>query len=283
MVNGAECEPYLTCDDRLMREQRGRRGRRRAPHARTRMRRRARSSSASRTTSREALAAMRGGGRRLRRTWRWWRCRSRYPMGSDKQLIQILHRPGDARREGRAADTRGAGAQRRHRPRRASGACATAHPLISRIVTVNGGAVAQAAAICEAPIGALRQRSARVLRRLARDARAADHGRADDGPARCLGLEVPVVKGTSGILALTAAEVERPPPGALHPLRRAASRPAPMRPDAAGDVRPHPRTTTWRARSSSGSDGLHRLRLPAPTSARRTSRWCITSTTPRAR
>lgn len=205
IINGGECEPYLSCDDRLMRDRAGAvvDGARILRHA---------------IGAREvlvgieankpaAIAAMRKAAQPFGEvTIR--RVPNRYPMGSDKQLIRTLigkEVPAD----GRAADVgvlvhNVATAYAVHRALRGG------EPLVRRIVTVNGGAVA-APRNLEVPIGA-------PIRELFEHC-----GGFVDEPARLVvggpmmgqqlaTADAPVVKGISGVLALTRAEIARPEP-----------------------------------------------------------------------
>jgi electron transport complex protein RnfC len=198
-VNGAECEPYMTCDDRLMRERAEQivDGVRlmlhalQAPDAVI----------AIEDNKPEAVARMKAACRNDRQI-RVAVVPSRYPAGSAKQLIQILtglETPAGGRGTDTGVLVHNIGtAYAVHRALR------QAHPLISRIVTVTGGAVAQPQNL-EAPIGALVEDLLAFC------------GGAMETTARLLmggpmmgqplpGTRVPIVKGTNGILALTAAE-----------------------------------------------------------------------------
>ncbi len=197
-VNGAECEPYMTCDDRLMRE--------RAEHIVDGVRLMLHALQASNAViaiedKPEAAACMKAACRHEQHV-QVVVVPSRYPAGSAKQLIQILtglETPAGGRGTDTGVLVHNVGtAYAVHRALR------QAHPLISRIVTVTGGAVAQPQNL-EAPIGTLVEDLLAFC------------GGVTEAPARLLmggpmmgqplpGTQVPIVKGTNGILALTAAE-----------------------------------------------------------------------------
>ena len=199
-VNGAECEPYMTCDDRLMRE--------RAEHIVDGVRLMLHALQAPNAViaiednKPEAVARMKAACQNEGQI-RVAVVPSRYPAGSAKQLIQILtglETPAGGRGTDTGVLVHNVGtAYAVHRALR------QARPLISRIVTVTGGAVAEPKNL-EAPIGALVEDLLAFC------------GGTTDAPARLLmggpmmghplpGTQVPIVKGTNGILALTAAEL----------------------------------------------------------------------------
>ncbi len=202
VINGGECEPYLSCDDRLMRERAadvvdGMRIIRHAIGAREIL-------CGIEDNKPEALAAMREAAAPFGEV-RVVSVPSRYPMGSDKQLIQVLTGK-EVPAEGRAADV-GVLVHNVGTANAVHRALRRGEPLVSRIVTVNGGAVALPCNL-EVPLGAMLS----VL---------LEHcGGYVEQPARLVmggpmmghplaSADVPVIKGTSGILALTRAEVER--------------------------------------------------------------------------
>lgn len=205
IMNGGECEPYLTCDDRLMRERAGEvvEGIRLIRHA---------------TGAREvlvgiednkpeAIAAMTAAA--VNTEVKVVTVPAMYPMGSEKQLIQVLTGQ-EVPAGGRAADI-GVLVHNVGTAYAVQQALCLGRPLVSRIVTVSGGAV-RAPGNLEVPIGAL-----------ASDLIKASGGLSED-PARLVlggpmmgmqlsGLEVPIIKGSGGVLALTSAEVEANRPG----------------------------------------------------------------------
>jgi len=201
VINGAECEPYLTCDDRLMQEHADEvvDGIRIMMHA---------------LGVKEALVAIEENKpqaiQRMREAAKIdGRVRvvavpTRYPMGSEKHLVQtligretparaltadigvVVHNPATARAVGHAVRL--------------------GKPLTERIVTVTGGAITTPSNLLT-PIGV----SIATL---------VDHcGGFREEPARLLNggpmmgqsipsLKAPVVKGSNGVLALSAAEVQ---------------------------------------------------------------------------
>ncbi|MEW5890238.1 MAG: electron transport complex subunit RsxC [Pseudomonadota bacterium] len=200
IVNGGECEPYLSCDDRLMRDRAAEivDGIRIALHATG-----AKEALVGIEDNKpEAIAAMQAAAAAYAEI-KVKPVPARYPMGSEKQLILVLMgrevpamgRPSDI---GVLVHNVGTLVAVRE-------AIRFGRPLISRLVTLNGGA-ARAPGNIEVPIGALveevidfangfKEAPARLLM---------------GGPMMGMPLphmRVPVVKGTSGILALTAAEV----------------------------------------------------------------------------
>ncbi|MGF1659253.1 MAG: electron transport complex subunit RsxC [Rubrimonas sp.] len=205
VINAAECEPYLTCDDRLLRE--------RAEEVADGAGIIARAVGATRiivaieANKREAIAAMRlhdwAFGKKLAIAV----VPTQYPMGSERHLVQML--------TGRETPARALTAELGILVHNA----ATAHavhlavrygePLISRVVTVSGDAVARPANV-QALIGAT---VSDIL----------DHcGGLVGEPDRLLlggpmmgqpirNLRVPIVKGTNGILALSRDETRSNP------------------------------------------------------------------------
>jgi electron transport complex protein RnfC len=202
LINGGECEPYLSCDDRLMRERAagavdGMRIIRHAIGAREIV-------CGIEDNKPEALAAMRAAAEPFAEV-KIVAVPSRYPMGSDKQLIEVLT-GREVPAEGRAADV-GVLVHNVGTAHAVHRAVRLGQPLVSRIVTVNGGAIA-APRNLEVPVGALLSELVEAC------------GGCAEAPARLVmggpmmghplpSLEVPVIKGTSGILALTRAEVEQ--------------------------------------------------------------------------
>ncbi len=199
ILNGGECEPYLSCDDRLMREHAAEvvDGARLMLHA----------SGASRAliaierNKPQALAAMRRAAAASSDV-AVVELPTRYPMGSEKHLVWYLlgeEVPAD----GRAVDLgvvvhNVATAQAVHRALRFG------QPLVERLVTVNGAAVrlpgnyrvAIGTLVQDvlAHVGLVRQPARLVL----------------GGPMMGQAIphtRVPVVKGSNGILALTGEEV----------------------------------------------------------------------------
>lgn len=200
LMNGGECEPYLSCDDRVMRDFAddvvdGIRIMLRATGAATAL-------VGIEDNKPEAIAAMTAAAHPFPEV-EVRPLPARYPMGSERQLILMLtgrEVPADARPADVGVVVHNVGtANAVHRALRQGEA------LTHRIVTVNGGAVPRPGNIL-VPIGAL---VADVLA----------FAGCTETPARLImggpmmgtalpHANVPVVKGTSGILALRADEVE---------------------------------------------------------------------------
>ena len=199
IMNGGECEPYLTCDDRLMRERADEvvKGIRLIRHA----------VGASEVlvgiedNKPEAIAAMANAAQGSEVQVK--AVPAMYPMGSEKQLIQALIRK-EVPAGGRAADI-GVLVHNVGTAYAVWEAVAKGRPLVSRIVTVSGGAVV-APNNLEVPIGTPVEALFQAC--------GGFHG----DPARLVlggpmmgsqmpGLHIPVVKGTSGVLALSESEI----------------------------------------------------------------------------
>ncbi|OMH37953.1 electron transport complex subunit RsxC [Motiliproteus sp. MSK22-1] len=204
IINGSECEPYLTCDDRLMQERPnevidGIRLIRHALKANCAI-------LAIEDNKPAAYAAMMhaaeetGGVQVIQ-------IPSRYPMGWEKQLVQIVtgHEiPHGQLPGGVGVCVHNVGtAFAIHRTLRAD------HPLLSRIVTVSGGAIKRPQNL-EVPIGALISDLIEFC------------GGLTEPPARLVmggpmmgqvmpHQQVPIVKGSSGILALSHHEIDDGP------------------------------------------------------------------------
>ena len=199
IINGGECEPYLSSDDSVMRE--------RAADVIDGVRILMHTTGAQNAlvgiedNKPEAIAAMRLAVEAfpaisIRPV------PARYPMGSDRQLVQVL----TGKEVPSGARTASIGVLVNN-----VSTCAAIHravrlgePLYRRIVTVNGGAVAEPGNVL-APIGVLvedllafaglKETPARLVM---------------GGPMMGVALphaQVPTVKGCGGILALTAAEI----------------------------------------------------------------------------
>ena len=200
ILNGSECEPYLTCDDLLMRERAaqiisGARLIQRAVGARQIV-------AGIEDNKPEAIEAMRAAAAPFDDV-RVTPIPTRYPMGSAKQLIQAI--------TGREVPAGGRSADVGALVHNVATACAVHQalyedqPLISRIVTVSGHCVSQpqnVEVLLGTPInwlleqcGGLREPAARLLM---------------GGPMMGQILHtdaVPITKGASGILALSTAEI----------------------------------------------------------------------------
>jgi len=200
LINGGECEPYLTCDDRLMQERAAGiiDGIRLMLHGmETRQ-----AIVGIEDNKPEAYAAMQDAAH----AYPFIKVRqvpTRYPMGWDRQLIRYLTNL-EVPAGGRSADVgvimHNVGtAYSVHRAIRFS------QPLVSRIVTVSGGAVARPRNI-EVPIGTLISE----LFAFCGVDQAATKRIIMGGPMMGDALphsRLPVVKASSGVLALTQDEV----------------------------------------------------------------------------
>ena len=199
ILNGGECEPYLSCDDRLMRERPGEV----VDGARIILRAigGTRALIGVERNKPEAIAALREAARP------WPEVEvvpvpARYPMGSEKQLIAWLT-GREVPAEGRSADIgvvvhNVATAAAIHRAIRCG------EPLTLRIVTVAGGAIRT-------------PRNVEVRLGTPLSALVEFCGGFTSAPARLVlggpmmgmaisSLDIPVIKGSGGLLALTAAE-----------------------------------------------------------------------------
>ena len=206
VINGSECEPYLTCDDRLMREQpaavvEGARIMAQALGV-------AQVLIAIEDNKPQALTAM-GQAAQGFAGIEVVPLPQRYPMGSEKHLVKTL--------TGRETPARALTAELGVVVHNAATAFAVheavrhGRPLIERVVTVSGGAIRRPANL-RVPLGTPVQALI-------------DHcGGFATEPARLIGggpmmgqplpeTRVPVLKGSNGVLALTADEVGCAAPG----------------------------------------------------------------------
>ena len=199
IVNGGECEPYLSCDDRIMRDN--------AADVIDGVRLMMHATSAKEAligienNKPEAIAAMRRAAARFSEI-KIRPVPARYPMGSDRQLIETLtgkEVPSDCR----AADV-GVIVNNVSTANAVHRAIRLGEPLIRRIVTINGGAVWQPGNIL-APIGTLTSDLLAFVGLKSEPARLLM-----GGPMMGNVLPhdmVPIVKGSSGILALNEEEI----------------------------------------------------------------------------
>ncbi|MBN9887925.1 electron transport complex subunit RsxC [Salipiger abyssi] len=204
IVNAAECEPYLTCDDRLMRE--------RAEELADGAGIMARALGVDRivvaieANKPEAAAAMRRHNLGLGRPIQVKVVPTQYPMGSEKHLVRAV--------TGRETPARALTAELGVVVHNAATAYAVhqavryGEPLISRVVTVSGRGVGRPAnvqALIGTPVADLLEHCGGL---------AAEPDRLLlGGPMMGQPIEnrrVPIVKGTNGILALTRAETRKP-------------------------------------------------------------------------
>ncbi len=202
IVNGSECEPYLTGDDRLMRERAAAvaDGVRLMRHAL----RAARAVIGVEDNKPAALEALRRATARLGAV-DVVAVPSLWPQGSEKHLVYAL--TGREVPAGKLAADIGAVVHNVGTAYATHRAVREGRPLIDRPVTVGGGAVARPANL-EVPLGTplfhlleqaggLREAPARLL--------AGGPMMGQQAPA-----EAAVAKGTTGVIALGAAEVREP-------------------------------------------------------------------------
>ncbi|MFA5826777.1 MAG: electron transport complex subunit RsxC [Gallionellaceae bacterium] len=199
IMNGGECEPYLTCDDRIMRE--------RAVQIVEGIRLIAAAVAAGEIlvgiedNKPEAIAAMQAAAQDT--AVKIVVMPSMYPMGSEKQIIQVLT-GREIPAGGRPADI-GVLVHNVATAFAVQQAIRCGSPLLSRIVTVSGGAIrtpCNVEALVGTPVQELidfadgyTQAAARLVL---------------GGPMmgqQFTNTNVPVVKGTSGVLALTPEEI----------------------------------------------------------------------------
>jgi electron transport complex protein RnfC len=204
VINGGECEPYLTCDDRLMRE--------RAGSIVEGIRLIARAVGAQEVVvgiednKPQAIQLMRSAA--LNMPVRVVAMPSMYPMGSEKQIVQVLTGK-EIPAGGRPADI-GVLVHNVATAYAVQQALRFGKPLISRIVTVSGGAIrtpCNVEALIGTPVAELIE---------------AAGGYAWPALRMVLGgpmmgqqfsdTRIPVVKGSSGVLALTADEIGQDAP-----------------------------------------------------------------------
>lgn len=206
LLNGAECEPYLTCDDRVMREH--------ADEVIDGARIMAHTLGVKKIViaieqnKPQALAAMTGAAFTFSEV-DVVGVPVQYPMGSERHLVQaITGRETPAKKL--TADI-GVVVHNVATARAVHQAVRFGRPLLSRVVTVSGGAVREPNNI-EAPIGARVADLVALCGGFSGEPASLVNG----GPMMgqpLPGLEAPVVKGMSGVLALTAGEVNEQPAG----------------------------------------------------------------------
>ncbi|MCR6632776.1 MAG: electron transport complex subunit RsxC [Magnetospirillum sp.] len=206
LLNGAECEPYLTCDDRVMREY--------AAEVVDGARIMARALGAPKVVvgieenKPQAIAAMTGAAKATPNV-EVVAVPVQYPMGSERHLTQAITGLETPARK-LTADL-GVVVHNVGTARAVHHAVRFGRPLLSRVVTVSGGAIAKPGNV-EAPLGTLVSELVEFCGGLSEAPRRIVNG----GPMMgqpLPNLDVPVVKGTCGILALTAGETDEQPPG----------------------------------------------------------------------
>lgn len=201
VINGAECEPYLTCDDRLMRE--------RPEDVRDGVLLMARALGVKQilfgieNNKPEAQASMSEVAREYPEL-QIVGLPTRYPMGSEKHLVQTLIGKETPAR-GLTADI-GVVVHNVATAAAVNDALRHGRPLISRLVTVSGAAIRQ-------------PRNVHALIGTPLDDLVKYCGGFHDQPARLISggpmmgqplpsLRVPLVKGSNGLLALSEEEVQ---------------------------------------------------------------------------
>jgi electron transport complex protein RnfC len=199
IVNGGECEPYLTCDDRIMRE--------RAEEIVEGIRLIAYAVDAQvvlvgiEDNKPEAISAMRAAAQGS--DVKIVVMPSMYPMGSEKQIIQVLT-GREIPAGGRPADI-GVLVHNVATAYAVQQAIRHGRPLVSRIVTVSGGAIrtpCNVEVLVGTPVQELIDFAEGYTQPVARMVLG--------GPMmgqQFTNTNVSVVKGTSGVLALTPQEV----------------------------------------------------------------------------
>jgi electron transport complex protein RnfC len=201
VINGAECEPYLTCDDRLMREQPGQvldgvllmargLGVQRVLFA----------IEDNKPAAQQAMRTAAGDHPAVTVVG----LPTRYPMGSEKHLVQTL--------TGRETPARGLTAELGIVVHNVATALAVhealrhGRPLISRVMTVSGGAIRSPRNL-RVPLGTPLSHLIDYCGGFTREPSRLISG----GPMMGQPLpstRVPVVKGSNGLLALTDDEVQ---------------------------------------------------------------------------
>ncbi|MDD5300157.1 MAG: electron transport complex subunit RsxC [Gallionella sp.] len=207
LLNGAECEPYLTCDDRVMREYPDEiiDGARIMAHALGT----ARVVIAIEQNKPQAISIMTKAASAFPDV-EVVGVPVQYPMGSERHLVQaITGRETPARKL--TADL-GVVVHNVATARAVHHAVRFGRPLVARVVTVSGGAIREPNNVMT-PIGA---RIADLIE-FCGGFSARPESIVNGGPMMgqpLASLDAPVVKGTSGILALTAEEINDRPTSA---------------------------------------------------------------------
>ncbi|MBN2886930.1 MAG: electron transport complex subunit RsxC [Chromatiaceae bacterium] len=205
IINGSECEPYLSCDDRLMRERPDGviDGARIMAHA-LGVERILIALEDNKPEARAALAKAAADWSGIQVV----KVPTRYPMGSERHLTQALTGVETPAR----ALTADIGVVV-HNPATAFAvheALRLGRPLVERVVTVSGGAIARPANV-RLPLGTpVRDLLAHCGGLSEPEAQLISGGPMMGQPLPS--TRVPMVKGSNGILALSAAERARPEP-----------------------------------------------------------------------
>ena len=205
VINGSECEPYLSCDDRLMQEEPDLiiDGARIMAHAlgvnETIV--------AIERNKPSALAAMKAAAADLDDVT-IIDVPTLYPMGSEKQLVQAL--TGKETPAGKLTAGLGLVVHNVATAKAVHDAVRHGRPLISRVVTISGGAIKTPQNI-HAPIGTPIADLINYCGGFTHEPAALLVG----GPMMgqpITDIDAPILKGTNGILALTKAEVTQHSP-----------------------------------------------------------------------
>ena len=207
LLNGAECEPYLTCDDRVMREYPDEiiDGARIMAHALGA----SRIVIAIEQNKPQAIEIMTKAASAFPQI-EVAAVPVQYPMGSERHIVQaITGRETPARKL--TADL-GIVVHNVSTARAVHHAVRFGRPLISRVVTISGGAIRTPNNVM-APIGARVADLVEFCGGFAVRPESVVNGGPMMGQPLPT-LDVPVVKGTSGILALTAEEINDRPTSA---------------------------------------------------------------------
>lgn len=211
LLNGAECEPYLTCDDRIMREYAAEviDGARLMAHALQT----GRVIVAIEDNKPAALAAMRAAAAALTPAADGGASVEvvgvpvQYPMGSERHIVlAVTGRETPARR---LTAELGVVVHNVATARAVHHAVRFGRPLISRVVTVSGGAIRQPKNV-ELPIGTPVSALLDFCGGFSSEPASLILG----GPMMgqpLPGTDVPLVKGSSGVLALTREEINEQP------------------------------------------------------------------------
>jgi len=204
LINGAECEPYLTCDDRVMRE--------RADEVIDGARIMAHALGAPKViiaieeNKPQAIEIMTKAAASQPNV-EVVGVPVQYPMGAERQLTQAITGLETPSRK-LTADL-GVVVHNVATARAVQQAVRYGRPLVSRVVTVSGGAIREPKNV-DVPIGTPVAKVVEFCGGFTSEpARLVNGGPMMGAPL--VSLDVPVVKGTSGILALTAEEVKERP------------------------------------------------------------------------
>ena len=208
ILNGAECEPYLTCDDRIMQE--------RSKEVVVGARIMAHALQVSRiviaieTNKPAAIAAMTAAAAPYAEVT-VMPIPVQYPMGSEKHLTKAI--TGRETPAGQLTADVGVVVHNVGTARAVREAVRFGRPLISRVITLSGAGLTRGMNI-EVPLGTMVVDLIEFCGGF-KDGKA-PHRLVSGGPMMgqpLPSLEVPVVKGTCGILALTKEEINEQPTG----------------------------------------------------------------------